>query len=256
MDSLTLATDGGVATITINRPARKNALADEHFAELGRLAAEVRDDPAVRVVVITGAGGEFCAGADLGSTERLHLTPLEAMRQRGRVARTIYEMPKPTIAKVDGVAVGAGANLALCCDLIVASDRARFSEIFSKRALSLDLGGSWLLPRVVGMAKAKELALLADIIDAREILRLGLVNRIVPVDQLDAAVAAWAERLAAGPPVALSLTKSLLDAAHTSTFAQALEAEAQAQAINLVSADTREAISAFLERREPRFEGR
>jgi 2-(1,2-epoxy-1,2-dihydrophenyl)acetyl-CoA isomerase len=254
MDSVSLSRRGGVATITIDRPRRKNALGDEHFAELGRLVAAVADDPGDRVLVITGAGGEFCSGADLAATGRLTLSPLEGMRAIGAVARAIRDLPKPTIARVDGVAAGAGANLALCCDLVIASDRARFSEIFSQRGLSVDFGGSWLLPRLVGLAKAKELAFLADIIGAAEMLELGLVNRVVPVSELDGLVAAWADRLAAGPAVALSLTKALLESGATSTFAQAIEAEAQAQAVNLMGPEAREALAAFAEKREPRFD--
>jgi 2-(1,2-epoxy-1,2-dihydrophenyl)acetyl-CoA isomerase len=174
----------------------------------------------------------------------------------GQAALALHALPKPTIAKVDGVCVGAGCNLALGCDLVVASDRARFSEIFAKRGLSIDFGGSWLLPRRIGLHKAKELALLADIIDADEADRIGLVNRVVPVADLDSFVADWAARLAAGPPLALSLTKSLLDESMSMSMAEALEREAAAQAVNSASEDGREAVLAFLNKRDAHFSGR
>jgi 2-(1,2-epoxy-1,2-dihydrophenyl)acetyl-CoA isomerase len=139
--------------------------------------------------------------------------------------------------------------------LIVASDRARFSEIFARRGLTIDLGASWLLPRLVGLHRAKELAFFADIVDAAEAERMGLVNRVVAHAELDAFVASWAERLAAGPPLALSMTKRLLDNSDQLTLAQALEAEAQAQIVNFGTRDTAEAMAAFVEGREPRFRG-
>jgi enoyl-CoA hydratase/carnithine racemase len=255
MDNLLLERAGGIATVTINRPERKNAMGWPEWSRLGELVVEVTANPQDRVLVITGAGGDFCAGADLSSTGSTG-SPLPNMRILAATAEALYRMPKPTIAKIDGVAVGAGANLALCCDLVVATERARFSEIFVKRGLSLDFGGSWLLPRIVGMQKAKELAFLGDILDAPTALGLGLVNRVLPVDEVDAFVADWAERLAAGPPVALSLTKALLDGGLSQSFGQALLAEGYAQSINLVSEDGREAMSAFLAKRPPVFTGR
>jgi enoyl-CoA hydratase/carnithine racemase len=256
MDNLLVERADGVVTITINRPAKKNAMGAADWKLLGDLGQEIAERREDRVVVITGAGGDFCAGADLSASGPAGGSHLDRMRDVARAAQAIYGMPKPTIARLDGVAVGAGANLALCCDLVVASDRARFSEIFARRGLSLDFGGSWLLPRLVGMQKAKELALLADIVDAPTALGLGLVNRVVPVAELDAFVADWASRLAAGPPIALSLTKALLDGGLTQSFGQALEAEAHAQAVNFGSEDTSEAMKAFAEKRVPRFTGR
>jgi len=178
------------------------------------------------------------------------------MRTIGSVALALHRLPKPTIAKVDGVAVGAGCNLAFGCDLVVASERARFSEIFSRRGLSIDFGGSWLLPRRLGLHKAKELAFFADLIGAVEAAQLGLVNRVVPADDLDDFVAGWAARLAASPPLALSLTKALLDDSSSMSMATAIEREAEAQAVCIGSEDGREALSAFLEKREARFSGR
>jgi 2-(1,2-epoxy-1,2-dihydrophenyl)acetyl-CoA isomerase len=177
------------------------------------------------------------------------------MRVVGRAALRLHELAKPTIAAVNGVAAGAGCNLALGCDLIVASDRARFSEIFSKRGLVVDFGGSWILPRLVGMHRAKELVLLADVIDAREAERIGLVNRVVPHDQLAQETRELAERLTRLPPLALALSKRLLDQGPSVSMAEAIESENAAQALIATSKDTAEAILAFLEGREPNYTG-
>jgi enoyl-CoA hydratase/carnithine racemase len=250
----------GVVTVTIDNQARKNAITGVMFGELREALVEITSRPQDRVVVITGAGDEaFCSGADLSSQknadgERLHT--LHHMRNVGEAAHALAQVQQPVIAKVNGVAVGAGLTLALGCDLICASDRARFGAVFVKRGLSIDFGGSWLLPRLVGMHKAKEIALLADIFDAAEADRIGLVNRVVPHDELDAQVDAIADRLASGPPIAISLTKRLLAQAFDATYAQALEAEAMAQAVNGSTKDTNEAIRAFLEKRTPEFRGR
>jgi 2-(1,2-epoxy-1,2-dihydrophenyl)acetyl-CoA isomerase len=171
-------------------------------------------------------------------------------------ALALHDLPKPAIAKVNGDAVGAGMNLALGCDLIVAAESARFSEIFARRSLSVDFGGTWLLPRLVGLHKAKELALLADVVSAEEAERIGVVNRVVPDDELDAFVADWAKRLAEGPPLALQLTKRMLNSSLSLSLHDALQWEAAAQSVNLVSQDTREGIVAFVEKRAPVFKGR
>src|SRR5262249_21650526 len=246
----------GVVTLTLNRPEKKNAMNVTMFNELLTVFREIDASTADRVLVITGAGDAFCSGADLGergsdtrhSTARLHWV--------ADIALALHRIPKPIIAKVNGVAVGAGMNLALGCDLIVASDTARFSEIFARRGLSIDFGGSWLLPRLIGMHRAKELAFFADIILAKEAAELGLVNRVLPPGELDAFVTDWADRLAAGPPIALSLTKRLLTNSFSVTMDGALEAEGMSQSVNTSTEDTAEAIRAFLEKREPRFKGR
>jgi 2-(1,2-epoxy-1,2-dihydrophenyl)acetyl-CoA isomerase len=168
----------------------------------------------------------------------------------------LTEIPVPVVAKVRGVAVGAGMSLALACDIVVASSNARFAAIFARRGLSLDCGASWLLPRLVGMQKAKEIALLADMIGAEEAKAVGLVNRVVEDDALDAVVEELAGRLSRGPTVALSMTKRLLNNAFTSSLVESLEAEAMAQAVNGLTDDTREGMLAFLEKRDPTFKGR
>lgn len=246
----------GVVTLTLNRPEKKNAMNLTMFNELLAVFREVNDSPADRVLVVTGAGDAFCSGADLGDRGGDTRPPLVRLHWVADIAMALHRIAKPAIAKVNGVAVGAGMNLALGCDLIVASAHARFSEIFARRGLTIDFGGSWLLPRLIGMHRAKELALLADIISAKEAAELGLVNRVVPASEIDAFVADWADRLAAGPPLALSMTKRLLTNSFSMSMDEALEAEGMAQSVNAGTEDTPEAIRAFFERREPRFKGR
>ncbi|HLH29458.1 MAG TPA: enoyl-CoA hydratase-related protein, partial [Acidimicrobiales bacterium] len=214
----------------------------------------------VRVVVLTGAGDAFCSGADLGDPSDVAGRPgdpyLVQMRALGDVALRLHRIPKPTIAKVGGVAAGAGMSMALGCDLVVASDTARFSQIFARRGLTIDFGASWLLPRLVGLHRAKELAFFADILDAETAADFGIVNKVVPAAELDGVVDDWARRLAEGPPLALSMTKTLLNSSMAVSMEQALEEEARAQSVNFASADTMEALRAFAEKREPRFTGR
>jgi 2-(1,2-epoxy-1,2-dihydrophenyl)acetyl-CoA isomerase len=246
----------GVVTLTLNRPEKKNAMNAAMFNELLAVFREVNDATADRVLVITGAGDAFCSGADLGARGGDTRHPLARLHWVADIALALHRIPKPVIAKVNGVAAGAGLNLALGCDLIVASEQARFSEIFARRGLTVDFGGSWLLPRLVGMHRAKELAFFADILSAKEAAEMGLVNRVVPASQLDPFVADWADRLAAGPPLALSMTKRLLTNSFSMTMDEALEAEGMAQSVNSGTEDTAEAMKAFLEKREPKFKGR
>ena len=246
-----------IATVTINRPHRKNAVTCDMWAQLADTFRSLSVDADVRCVILTGAGGEFCSGADLaareGSGRPVH--QLAAMRSVNDAALALHRMPQPTIAKVRGVAVGAGCNMALGCDLVVASENARFSEIFAKRGLSVDFGGTWLLPRRVGLHRAKELALFGDIISAADASEMGLVNRVLPDSELDAFVDGWARRLAAGPPIALALTKRMLNNAMNVTMEEALDDEGAAQTVNFGTKDTIEAMSAFTEKREPKFKG-
>lgn len=250
----------GVMTVTMNRPSRKNAANGAMWRELLATFDEAALDRDTRVVVLTGAGDAFCSGADLGATGDLAGRPgdpyLVQMRALADVALRLHRLPKPAIAKVGGIAAGAGMSMALGCDLVVASDRARFSQIFTKRGLSVDFGSSWLLPRLIGLHRAKELAFFADILSADEAASFGIVNKVVPHDQLDAVVDDWAARLAAGPPLALSLTKTMLNNAMAVSMEQALEDEARAQAANFGTEDTVEAIRAFVEKRDPVFTGR
>jgi 2-(1,2-epoxy-1,2-dihydrophenyl)acetyl-CoA isomerase len=247
---------GGVVTLTLDRAERKNAIDLPLFDRLRDAFRELGEDPRARVLVLTGAGDAFCSGADIGTVRTGEAQPvLVVIRRIHEMVLALQQVSKPVIARVNGVAAGAGLSLALACDLIVASERARFSAIFARRGLSLDCGGSWLLPRLVGLHRAKELALLADIYTAEQAERMGLVNRVVPHAELDAAVADWAERLAGGPPLALSMSKRLLNAGLDSSLAEALENEALAVAVNNATDDMKEAFRAFREKREPRFKG-
>jgi 2-(1,2-epoxy-1,2-dihydrophenyl)acetyl-CoA isomerase len=248
--------DDGIVTITLNRPEKKNAINGPMWDELLATFREVAASPTDRVMVLTGAGGAFCGGADLtaGGSDPRH--PLDRMHHYGSVGLALHQIPKPCIAKVNGVAVGAGLNIALGCDLIVAGESARFSEIFAQRGLAIDLGGSWLLPRLVGLHKAKELALLAEIVSAREAERIGIVNRVVPDAELDKFVGEWAAKLAAGPPIALQMTKRMITTGLAMSMSEALHWESMAQTVTGGTQDTAEAMRAFVEKRKPMFKGR
>ncbi len=244
----------GVRTLTLNRPRLKNAINRELWLALRDALTAAGDDRSVRAVVLTGTGGSFCSGADLSARDDTH--PTYRMRRLTDVALLLHELPVPTIAKVTGVAVGAGWNLALGCDLVVATPESKFSQIFSKRGLSLDLGGSWLLPKLVGLQQAKRLTLLAEMIDAEEARALNLVTWVVPAAEIDAFVTDLAGRLVAGPPIALAHSKALLNEGADSTLREALANEARAQGVNFATTDTLAAFAAFAERREPTFTGR
>ncbi|MET7769306.1 enoyl-CoA hydratase-related protein [Nocardia sp. NPDC005366] len=251
---LLTADHDGVRTLTLNRPHRKNAIDAELWAALADALRAVAADRSVRALVITGAGGAFCSGADISVPDNAH--PIYRMRALTDVAALLHELPLPTVAKVTGVAVGAGWNLALGCDLVVATPESTFSQIFARRGLSMDLGGSWLLPKLVGLQQAKRLALLAENIDAEQAHDLGLVTWVVPAAEIDAYVDDLGARLAAGPPVALAQIKALLNEGAVSTHREALAAEARAQGLNFATADAPEAFAAFAERREPSYTGR
>ncbi|WP_163509220.1 enoyl-CoA hydratase/isomerase family protein [Fodinicola acaciae] len=255
-DPVLLTRQDAVATVTINRPHRRNALDEAAWLALHAAIVDVRDDPGVRALVVTGADGSFCAGADLSGGQTPAEHPLRRMHEINRVALELHQLTKPVVAKVRGVAVGAGWNLALGCDIVVAGPDARFSQIFSKRGLSLDFGGSWLLPRIVGLQAAKRLALTGDFVDAAEALRLGLVSWVVDDEKLDAFVDDLAVRLAAGPSVALAQNKQLLNASLSRSMSEALDAEAVAQTVNFATEDTLLAFQAFAQRTDPRFSGR
>ena len=244
----------GVRTLTLNRGDRKNAINPQLWLELADALRAAARDRELRALVITGAGGAFCSGADISTPEDIH--PKEKLRRLTEVALALHELTVPTIAKVTGVAVGAGWNLALGCDFVVATPESRFCQIFSKRGLSVDLGGSWLLPKLVGLQQAKRLVLLAETIDAEEARSMGLVTWVKPADEIDAFVSDLAGRLAAGPAVALAQSKGLLNDGANATLREALANEARAQPGNFATADSTEAYAAFAERREPVFTGR
>ncbi len=258
--------DGGLVTVTFNRPDRKNAFNAQSWADLDAVLAEVRVNPEDRALLLTGAGGNFSSGADLsgglnsdpntsGLTGRARESVLYEMRTVGEIMNRLHRLPKPTIAAVDGVAVGVSLGIALACDLVIATDRARFCEVFVRRGLALDGGTSWSLPRQVGLRRAKQIAFFGDMIGAADALEWGLVNEVVAPDDLLAVAGEWGRRLAAGPTTALSLIKRMLDASSGLTFEQAIEEEARAQHIAFTTSDMGEGIKAFIERRDPRFTG-
>ncbi|GAA2222298.1 2-(1,2-epoxy-1,2-dihydrophenyl)acetyl-CoA isomerase PaaG [Streptomyces amakusaensis] len=254
---------GGVLWITLNRPEVMNAVTWEQRERIVALLDGANADPAVRAVVITASGRGFCAGADL----RGSAAGPPAQRGTGEVARTVrrgaqrliaavLECEKPVIAAVNGTAAGIGAHLALACDLVVAAEGARFIEVFVRRGLVPDGGGAYLLPRLIGPARAKELMFFGDALTAAEAERIGLVNRVVADGELERTAREWAERLARGPTRALALTKQLVNASLESDRATAFAAEAAAQEINMSTRDAREGVASFVERRSPSFEGR
>lgn len=244
----------GVRTVTLNRPERKNALDWAAWCALRDVLEETARSGRSRALVLTGAGGAFCSGADISTPDARH--PTEKLRILSDVAMALHDLPIPTIAKVSGVAVGAGWNLALGCDLVAATPDSRFSQIFARRGLSMDLGGSWLLPKLIGLQQAKRLAMFAEMIDTAQAAELGLVTWVVEATEIDAFVDEHARRLAAGPPVALGQIKSLLNEGAATTLREAVANESRAQIINFGTADTAEAYAAFAARTEPVFTGR
>ncbi|WP_328327786.1 MULTISPECIES: enoyl-CoA hydratase/isomerase family protein [unclassified Streptomyces] len=256
-------TADGVSTITLNRPAAMNALTWAQRERVIDLLATASADPDIRAVVLTATGRGFCAGADL----RGGGPQAPAERVTGDVARTIrlgaqrliaavLDCEKPVIAAVNGTAAGLGAQLALACDLVLAAESARFIEVFARRGLVPDGGGAYLLPRLIGPHRAKELMFFGDALPAPDAERIGLVNRAVPDEDLQKTAQEWATRLAQGPTRALALTKQLVNASLESDRTTAFAAEAAAQEINMTTADAQEGVAAFVERRTPEYRGR
>jgi enoyl-CoA hydratase/carnithine racemase len=249
----------GVATITLNRPDRLNALTFEVYRELTDAFAALRTETDVRVVVITGAGRAFCSGGDVHDIiGQLFNRPMEGLleftRMTCELVRNIRALRKPVIASLNGTTAGAGACIALASDIRIASEAAKIAFLFVKVGLSgADMGAAYLLPRVVGLAKATELLFTGDFISAQEAERIGLYNRVVPGEQLAETVREFAERLATGPAFALAKTKELLDREANMNLETALECEAQAQAICMQHPDYREAYEAFVAKRKPKF---
>ncbi len=250
---------GLVRWLVIDRPDRKNAIPFDGWDGL-RSAFETFETSEQQVLVVTGAEGEFCAGADLDPSRIDRFQAVEdrhaRMKEVGGAALALHRITKPTIAAVDGVAVGAGMNLALGCDVVVATDRARFSEIFVRRGLTVDFGGSWLLPRVVGLQRAKEMALSGRIVEADEAAQIGLVLEVVAVDDLEDRVTSLAESFLGGAPLAQMFAKQTLNAAFQIGLADALSWEGEAQSVALGTEDASEGVLAFLEKRDPLWKGK
>jgi 2-(1,2-epoxy-1,2-dihydrophenyl)acetyl-CoA isomerase len=261
-DTILYDTADGIATITFNRPTAMNALLPEMNDRLPELIDQAESDDAVRVIVLTGAGSAFSAGADIkrmGEPGRLGRSALIG-RQRtlhgAAVVERLLRREKPLLAAVNGVAAGMACSFVLACDFALAADNARFVFSFVKVGFIPDSGCSYLLPRRVGLANAQRICLTADPLSAADALRLGLVTEVVPADQLAARARAVAAAIAAQPPHAVRLTRGLLDRAAAVDFRQAVEAEALAQGILGETADHQEAVRAFMEKRPPRFSGK
>jgi 2-(1,2-epoxy-1,2-dihydrophenyl)acetyl-CoA isomerase len=253
--------EDGLVTVTLNRPKRKNAISAGMWQELDAIVSELEIDPKVRAVILTGAEGNFSAGADLSGEESNGVTGhgpqlvLHEMRIVSRIISRWKHLPKPTIAAVDGVAVGVALGIALACDLVIATDRARFMEVFVKRGLALDGGTSWTIPQLIGPRRAKQMAFFGNTVDPATALDWGLINEVVAPDELQAKAAEWGRTLAKGPTTAISLMKSQIDASASNTFEEAVEGEARAQHIVYTTKDMMEGITSFLERRDPVFTG-
>jgi 2-(1,2-epoxy-1,2-dihydrophenyl)acetyl-CoA isomerase len=251
----------GIATLTFNRPERMNALSRPIMEGLLQGLPRLAGDPSVKVVVLTGAGRAFCAGGDVkdmaqGGEQRSAAEATARLRSRMEVSRILHELPKPTIAMINGPAAGAGLALALACDLRIAGTSARLVTAFIRVVFSGDFGGSFFLTRLVGTAKARELYFTGRPVEADEALSLGLVNRVVPDEELAAVTMEVARSLAQGPSIALSLMKRNLNCAETGDLAELLDMEAAHQVQTGRTEDHREAAKAFVEKRAPIFTGR
>jgi 2-(1,2-epoxy-1,2-dihydrophenyl)acetyl-CoA isomerase len=255
---LTYEVADGVATIMLNRPEVYNALNDEITFELQDALKAVAKDEAVRVVVLTGAGKAFCSGQDLkaasGQQKRSFQDSLQ--KRYNPIIRAMRSLPKPIICRLNGVAAGAGASLALACDLIVASEEASLIEIFINIGLVPDSGSSYFLPRLVGTAKAFELCAMGQRLKAEEAFSIGLVNKVCPSDQLDSTVQGFTSYFATAPTKSVGLIKKMLNRSSTATLDDMLEYEAYCQEIAGQSEDYKEGVTAFLEKRKPSFKGR
>lgn len=266
-DELLVGRNDGILSITLNRPDVANAITPDQRDRIVELLQEASALVDVRVVVLSATGRFFCTGADLRVARPGPPRPPDAPeRVVGDVARMLREgaqklvgavldCEKPVIAAVNGTAAGLGAHLALACDLVVMADTAKLVEVFVRRGLVPDGGGAWLLPRLVGLQKAKELMFFGDDVPAAEAQALGLANKVVPADALDAAVAEWAKRLATGPTRSIGLTKRLLNRSLDSDRTTAFHDEAVAQEMNMHSDDANEGVQAFVERRDPTYRG-
>jgi 2-(1,2-epoxy-1,2-dihydrophenyl)acetyl-CoA isomerase len=256
---LLVTLEDGIKRITFNRPDRRNAVDTETISLLHEEIQRSAEDQS-KVIILTGAGDAFCAGADLQVSEGRNILDVDVTASlRDHTNPTILAMrrlAKPIIARIHGHAVGVGCNYALACDILIASDKAKFGQVFVKIGLMPDGGSTYFLPRIVGYAKAFELMATGDIFSAQDALALGLVNRVVPYEELDTTVDQFASRLAASPPIALAKIKSGLNNGERSDLAGALEFEAVNQADCFRSDDFKEGVAAFLEKRKANFQGK
>lgn len=265
-DTVLYEVTDGVAVMTLNRPESLNAMNPEMLGTMYKIAQQAADDPAVRCVVVTGAGRGFSAGGDVkgmggngGAGTPMNapvLTGAAALREQEEFSRLLQEMPKPTIAAINGVAAGAGLSVALSADIRISSDQARFTTAFSKIGFSGDFGGTWLLQRLVGNAKARELYFFSDIFDAQTALSLGIVSRVVPHAALMEETMSLARKLASGPTLAYARIKDNFSYGATHSFGETLTREAENMTASSQTQDHKDAARAFVEKREPQFHGR
>lgn len=257
-DDLLITTEAAVRTLTLNRPESRNGLTLELNRRLVEAFEEAAADRALRCLILTGASGHFCSGVDLKSGGGPDLFEKVEERMRSHfhsIIRALRALPFPSIAQIDGACVGFGCDLALACDLRVAADRAKIGEIFVRRGLMPDGGGTFHLPRLVGLARALELMYTGETVDGTEAARIGLVNHAIPAAELEAETGRLAARIAAGAPIALRNIKRCVYAALDGDLEQALEGEVTGQAQCIRSRDFLEGVSAFFQKREPRFSG-
>ena len=250
-----------IATITLNRPEKLNAFGGRMRQEISEVVNDACGDPDVRVIVITGAGKAFCVGGDVtefvsGQTKALTETSLSERPAMSKIVLALNQVDKPVIAAVNGVAAGGGVNLALSCDIRIASEKARFGQVFTRRGVYPDWGGIYFLPRLVGYAKAAELIFSGEVIDAQEAYKVGMVNKVVPHDQLMEVVREMAERIAKNAPIPISFAKRGLQNFNKWDLAQALDYESYVISVTMKTEDMKEGFTAFLEKREPNFKGR
>jgi 2-(1,2-epoxy-1,2-dihydrophenyl)acetyl-CoA isomerase len=259
--------DTGVATLTMNRPEARNAMSGDMMGAMGEAIPRLAEDPEVRAVVLTGAGGAFCAGGDVkgfaadargsGSGEPITVEQRAAgLRAGTRISEMLYEMPKPTLAVIPGACAGAGLSIALACDMRMVLDTAKITTAFSRIAASGDYGGSWFLTQLVGAAKARELYFTADIISGSEAYQLGLANKLVTAETIEEESLAYARYLAGLPTIAIGYIKKNLNMAHRGTLGEVLDMESEHMVRSMMTEDHKAAAIAFVEKKVPEFNGR
>lgn len=261
-ETIALERDGRVAILTLNRPQAMNSLNPDMLADLEGALAELGRDSGTSVVVMTGAGRAFSAGGDvkffarrIAEQEPAYVTRAY-LRRVQEVMRGFTTLDKPTIAAVNGAAVGGGMNFALACDIRIAAEGARFGEAFINVGLGIDMGGGWLLPRIVGVSKACEIIFTGDTIDAREAERIGLVSKVVPAAELMPAAMGLAKKIASKAPMGLAMSKAIIYKGLQTDFATSLEHESECATLSVRTEDHKEAVAAFIEKREAVFKGR
>jgi 2-(1,2-epoxy-1,2-dihydrophenyl)acetyl-CoA isomerase len=250
-----------LATVTLNRPEKLNALNQELLDALPSVLQKLADDAGVRCVILTGAGRGFCAGGDVsamasGEAVSEMTDPVKRLRNQEEASRLLHEMPKPTIAMINGAVAGAGLSLALACDIRYAAESARVGSAFARVGFSGDFGGTWHMQRLIGPAKARELYFTGELIDARQAESIGLFNRTLPDDRLREETMALAAKITNGPPIALKRMKENMNLALVSDFPKLLDAEAEGMIMTGMTQDHMEAARAFVEKRPPVFQGK